>query len=79
MEEGADLPDYKSTPADLLLDSVYGDHVHPNDGRHLDGGYSDDLKWQSRWLRIVQLAPTRYAVPKGAAGKRFLVILTQEF
>jgi hypothetical protein len=62
-----------------MLDTVYGDHAHANDGRHLDGGYSDDHKWQSLWQRTVQLAPTRYAVPKGAVGKRFLVILTREF
>jgi hypothetical protein len=79
MEVGADLPGHKSTPADFLLDSVYGDHVHPNDGRHLDGGYSDDPLWQSRWLRMVQLAPIRYAVPKGKVEKRFLVLLTPEF
>ena len=39
-DPGADLPGYESTPADRLLDSVYGDHVHSNDGRHLDGGVS---------------------------------------
>jgi hypothetical protein len=79
LEEGADLPGYESTPADQLLDSVYGDHPHNNDGRHLDGGIIDDQKWQSLWLRVTQLAPTRYAVPKGKVGKRFLVTLTNEF
>jgi hypothetical protein len=79
IEAGADLPGYEPTPADVLLDAVYGDHVHPNDGRHLDGGIRDDLPWQSRWTRSVQLAPTRYSVPKGKVGKRFLVILTKEF
>ena len=78
-EEGADLPGYTSTPADQLLDSVFGDHVHANNGRHLDGGVGDDKKWQKLWLRITQLAPTRYAVPKGKEGKRFLVMLTNEF
>ena len=45
LEPGADLPGYEPTPADLLLDSVYaGGHIHPNDGRHLDGGIRDDQK-----------------------------------
>ena len=78
-EAGADLPGYEPTPADLLLDSIFGDHVHPNDGSQLDGGFSDDQKWQSRWRRMVQLSPTRYSVPKGKVGRRFLVILRLEF
>ena len=51
----------------------------PERWRHLDGGIRDDQKWQSRWLRLVQIAPTRYTVPKGKVGKRFLVQLTLEF
>jgi hypothetical protein len=78
-EVGADLPGYIITPADALLNSVYGDHVHPNDGTHLDGACQTDRLWQRLWLRMVQLAPTRYAVPKGAVGRRFLHRLTLEF
>ena len=55
MEDGADLPEHVSTEADRRLDSVYGDHPHQNDGRHLDGGVADDPFWQGRWKRIVQL------------------------
>jgi hypothetical protein len=67
-EEGADLDGYQLTPADKLLDSVLGDHVHANDGRHLTGGVTDDRRWQSRWMRMVQISPTRYSVPKGTVG-----------
>ena len=31
-DEGADLEGYEATQADELLDSVYGDHAHANDG-----------------------------------------------
>ena len=50
---------------DRRLDSVYGDHPHHNDGRHLDGGVVDDPFWQGRWKRIVQLPLmlTLYSVP----------------
>ena len=77
--EGADLPAYQTTPADRLLDSIYGDHAHDNDGCHLDGGIEDDHKWQSRWRRLVQHTPARYVVPRGKVGRRFLQILTEEF
>jgi hypothetical protein len=37
-EEGADRPDYSTTPTDDMLNILYGDHPHDNDGSHLDGG-----------------------------------------
>jgi len=77
-EEGADLPGYTSTEADRLLDTVYGDHPHANDGRHMDGGISDDAAFQRRWKRVAQLPTSHYKVPKGPVGKRFVKILTQE-
>jgi hypothetical protein len=64
----ADLPGYQPTPADLLLNTVYGDHVHDNEGTHLDGGIANDAFWQCRWKRMAQLATTRYQVPKGKVG-----------
>ena len=76
---GADLPTYILTEADKLLDSIYGDHVHDNDGTHLDGGIATDRLWQRRWTRMRQLSTTRYIVPKGAVGRRFLTILVDEF
>ena len=30
---------------DRKLMEVYGDHVHQNDGAHLDGGIADDAVW----------------------------------
>ena len=44
-DEGADLPGYELTAADRRLDSVYGDHIHSNDGTHLNDGIADDKKW----------------------------------
>ena len=41
-EDGADLPSYSLTETDQLLDSVYGDHLHQNDGIQLDGGVSSN-------------------------------------
>ena len=77
-DEGADLEEYELTEADALLDSVYGDHAHSNDGRHLNGGIEDDTRWQARWIRMVQHVPQRYVVPRGKVGRRFLIILTSE-
>jgi hypothetical protein len=37
----ADLPGFVLSPADRLLDSVFGDHVHGNDGTQLRGDVVD--------------------------------------
>ena len=58
---------------------MYGDHVHSNDGTHLDGGIAEDGAWQDRWLRLVQGTPALYEVPRGKVGRRFLTTLIFEF
>ena len=40
-------------PCDNQLIGVYGDSIHRNDGRHLDGGIADDKVWQGRYDRVV--------------------------
>ena len=40
-------------PCDNQLIAVYGDTLHRNDGRHLDGGIADDGVWQRRYDRVV--------------------------
>ena len=68
-DEGSDLSDYTITKADTLLDEIYGDHIHDNDGTHLNGGIANDSTWQSWWLRLVQHHPRRYVVPRGKVGR----------
>ena len=75
----ADLPGYLPTAADSLLAIAYGDHVHANDGTHLSGGIANDRHWQNHWKRLRQLSSTRYTVPKGKEGRRFLTVLIDEF
>ena len=79
MEVGADLDGYELTKADRLLDRVYGDHVHNNIGRHLDGGVKGDKAWQWLWRYVVELPLSPYRVPKGRIGRRFITLLTREF
>jgi hypothetical protein len=79
MEEGADLPGFTPVQADHLLDALYGDHPHQNDGSHLRGGVADDAIWQRRWRRMVDLSPTHYSAPKGTVGRRFVATLAKEF
>jgi hypothetical protein len=47
-EPGADESGFAPGPANKLLDTVYGDWPHANDGRHLDGGVEGDVNWQRR-------------------------------
>ena len=44
-EEGADLPGHTFTRRDHKLRTVYGDHIHRNDGTHLMGGIAHDALW----------------------------------
>ena len=74
----ADLPSYLPTAADHLLDTVFHDHAHDNDGTHLNGDIADDAVWQQHWLRMVQLHTTRYQAPPGKVGRRFIAIFTNE-
>ncbi|KAL7503120.1 hypothetical protein ACHAXN_000965, partial [Cyclotella atomus] len=65
--------------ADERLRSVYGDTIHLNDGRHLDGGVKDDRVWQWRWNRIVSMDLSLWDAPPGKVGRRFIKLLTEEW
>ena len=78
-EENADLPGFTSEHAHLLLQGVYGDLLHHNDGSHLDGGIADDAAWQRRWRRLTAQSVSWYAMPYGAVGRQFTGILATEW
>jgi hypothetical protein len=50
-------------PCDNQLIAVYGDTIHRNDGRHLDGGIADDKVWQGRYDRVVSHPHPMYNPP----------------
>ena len=78
-EENADLPRFTPERAHLLLQGVYGDFLHHNDGSHLDGGIADDAAWQRR-LRWLAVQPASlYATPYRSVGRRFTEILAAEW
>ena len=80
-EPGADRDGYVETEADRLLNTIYGDHAHENDGCHLDGGIgpSEDAKWMRYWRRVVQTKPIWYKNPQGRLGKQFIRKLAELF
>jgi hypothetical protein len=45
----ADLPGIVLTYTDKEMDKVFRDHIHHNDGTHLDRGVGDDAIWQKHW------------------------------
>jgi len=51
---------------------VYGDHVHQNDGAHLDGGIANDPKWQEHWRSLIVYPSQTYDAPKGAVGRCYV-------
>ena len=63
----------------LLLQGVYGDSPHHNDGTHLDRGIADNAAWQRRWHRLAAKSTSWHATPSGAVGHRFTTILAAEW
>ena len=67
-EDNADLPGFTPEHAHLLLQGVYGDFPHHNDGLHLDGGIADDAAWHHNWRRLAAQSASWYATPSGVVG-----------
>ena len=78
-EENADLPGFHPECVHLLLQGVYGDFLHHNDGSHLVRGIADNAAWQLRWRRLTAQSAIWYATPSGAVGRRFTDILAAEW
>ena len=78
-EENADLPGFHPERAHLLLQGVYGDFLHHNNGSHLDRGIMDEDVWQRCWHQIAAQSASWYATPSGAVGRRFTAILAVEW
>ena len=51
-EEKEDLLGLHPERAHLLLQGVYGEFLHHNDGSRLDGIIVDDAAWQRFWCRL---------------------------
>ena len=78
-EENEDLLGFHPERAHLLLQGVYGDFPHHNDGSHLDGGIADNAAWKRCWRRLAAQSASWYATPSGAVGRRFTAILAVEW
>jgi hypothetical protein len=70
-----DMPGATIDTVDQMMDKVFGDHVHHNDGLHLDGGIADDATWQDYWRRLIFFPGQMYNLPKGKVEKRFIRII----
>jgi hypothetical protein len=55
-------------PCKNQLIAVFGDSIHHNDGRHLDGGIADNGVWQGRYDHVVSHPHPMYNPPKGGVG-----------
>ncbi len=64
---------------DNQLVAVYGDSIHRNDGRHLDGGVANEKVWQRRYDWVVAHPHPMYNLPKGGLGHRVVLTLAKEF
>ena len=66
-------------PCDNQLITVYGNTIHRNDGRHLDGGIANDGVWQRRYDRVVAHPHPMYNPPKGGVGHWVISTMAREF
>ena len=56
-EENTDLPGFTPERAHLLLQGVYGNFPHHNNGSHMDRGITGGALWQRCWRQLAaQLA-----------------------
>jgi hypothetical protein len=74
-EEGMEDPPSDDSPsatlsdADQMMNTVFGDHIHQNDGTHLDGDIVYNATWQDYWRWLVFCPNQPYQLPKGNVGK----------
>ena len=78
MEEGAGLGGYRLNTPDNMIRSVYSDHLHHNEGTHLDGGVVINAMWQHRWWLIGNPPIRWYDMLQGRIGRQFLQRPTTE-
>ena len=58
--------------ADRRLIGVYGDTIHRNDGRHLNGGITGDAGMVWLYDKVVINPHPMYLPPKGKSGNQFI-------
>ncbi len=66
------------TGADQKRHGIFGDTIHHNNGRHLDGGIGEDKdrKWQRLHERVVGAHLSLYSRPNGWWDKQFFALKT---
>ena len=74
----ADHDPGEDTKVDRKLRAVYGDTIHRNDGRHLDGGIANDAVWQARYDAVVANPHQLYLPPQGKIGAEVVSLMTSE-
>jgi hypothetical protein len=77
-EKDLDLQLQEDHEADRRLIEVYGDTIHRNDGRHLDGGIEDDVAMCYLYDRVVSHQHSLYSPPQGKVGNAFLDTFRKE-
>ena len=60
------------------MGEVYGDHIHDNDGTHLDGGVALDREWQALWRRLIAQMGVFYDALLGRVGRKLLADFAAE-
>jgi hypothetical protein len=76
-ENPSKLHDAIISDADLLMDEVYGDHIHQNSGQHLHGEVKDNTIWQNHWSHLVVYPALTYNAPTGTDGSHFVKKLAE--
>ena len=78
-EKELDIVNQEEHEADRRLNEVFGDTVHRNDGRHIDGGVIGDKEMCELYDQVVNYPHPMYSPPTwGPVGRRFLKLFVLE-
>ena len=68
----------EDTDVDRKLRAVYGNTIHRNDGRHLDGGIANDTVWQARYDAVVANPHQLYLPPQGKIEAKVVSLMASK-
>ena len=61
-----------------MIQVVYGDWVHSNNGANFSGGFVESNEWQKRWQTLAVIPIRSYNAPSRRVRWRFMYALAAE-
>ena len=78
MEEVMDLQGLTPSRVHLLLQEIYKESPHNNDGTHLTGLVPKNAVWEICWRNLAAKSSSWYSTPTSRVGRQFTAVLAAE-